>query len=135
MPARRQRATLSSLPEREAELLGHYTPSDEVLEHMGAHSAWSLEGSRKKRADMDASAPARRLPVRHSPGPSGALTQGVVKTVDDLNACGIHLVSLEEPVDISSAAGEFVFHVFGAIAHFERRLISERTRDGIAAAR
>ena len=32
-------------------------------------------------------------------------------------------------------AGEFVFHVFGAIAHFERRLIAERTRDGIAAAR
>jgi len=28
-----------------------------------------------------------------------------------------------------------VFHVFGAIAHFERRLISERTRDGIEAAR
>ena len=28
-----------------------------------------------------------------------------------------------------------MFHVFGAIAHFERRLISERTRDGIAAAR
>jgi DNA invertase Pin-like site-specific DNA recombinase len=28
-----------------------------------------------------------------------------------------------------------VFHVFGAIAHFERRLIAERTRDGIAAAR
>ena len=35
----------------------------------------------------------------------------------------------------SLAAGELVFHVFGAIAHFERRLISERTRDGIAAAR
>ena len=28
-----------------------------------------------------------------------------------------------------------MFHVFGAIAHFERRLLSERTRDGIAAAR
>ena len=28
-----------------------------------------------------------------------------------------------------------IFHVFGAIAHFERRLISERTKDGIAAAR
>lgn len=48
---------------------------------------------------------------------------------------GIHLVSLEERLDTSSAAGELVFHVFGAIAHFERRLISERTRDGIAAAR
>ena len=43
--------------------------------------------------------------------------------------------SLRERLDTSSAAGELVFHVFGAIAHFERRLISERTRDGIAAAR
>ena len=52
-----------------------------------------------------------------------------------LKARGIHLLSLEERLDTSSAAGELVFHVFGAIAHFERRLISERTRDGIAAAR
>lgn len=44
-------------------------------------------------------------------------------------------MSLEEKIDTSSAAGELVFHVFGAIAHFERRLISERTKDGIAAAR
>jgi DNA invertase Pin-like site-specific DNA recombinase len=48
---------------------------------------------------------------------------------------GIALLSLEEKIDTSSAAGELVFHVFGAIAHFERRLISERTKDGIAAAR
>ncbi len=47
----------------------------------------------------------------------------------------IALLSLEEKIDTSSAAGELVFHVFGAIAHVERRLISERTRDGIAAAR
>jgi DNA invertase Pin-like site-specific DNA recombinase len=39
------------------------------------------------------------------------------------------------PIDTTSAAGELVFHVFGAIAHFERRLIAERTKDGIAAAR
>jgi DNA invertase Pin-like site-specific DNA recombinase len=44
-------------------------------------------------------------------------------------------MSLEEKIDTSSAAGELVFHVFGAIAHFERRLIAERTRDGINAAR
>ena len=44
-------------------------------------------------------------------------------------------MSLEERIDTASAAGELVFHVFGAIAHFERRLIAERTRDGIAAAR
>jgi hypothetical protein len=48
---------------------------------------------------------------------------------------GIALVSLEEKIDTASAAGELIFHVFGAIAHFERRLIAERTKDGIAAAR
>lgn len=47
----------------------------------------------------------------------------------------IALLSLEEKIDTSSAAGELIFHVFGAIAHFERRLISERTKDGVAAAR
>ena len=48
---------------------------------------------------------------------------------------GIALLSLEEKIDTSSAAGELIFHMFGAIAHFERRLIAERTKDGIAAAR
>jgi DNA invertase Pin-like site-specific DNA recombinase len=55
--------------------------------------------------------------------------------VTDLKGRGIALLSLEEKIDTSSAAGELVFHVFGAIAHFERRLIAERTKDGIAAAR
>src|SRR3546814_13683999 len=48
---------------------------------------------------------------------------------------GVALLSLEEKIDTSSAAGELIFHVFGSIAHFERRLIAERTKDGIAAAR
>lgn len=55
--------------------------------------------------------------------------------VEQLKGCGIALRSLEENIDTSSAAGELIFHVFGAIAHFERRLIAERTKDGIAAAR
>ena len=59
----------------------------------------------------------------------------LLTTVEDLRERGIALLSLEEKIDTSSAAGELVFHVFGAIAHFERRLISERTKDGIAAAR
>ena len=65
----------------------------------------------------------------------GRSLRELLETVDALKARGIHLVSLEERLDTSSAAGELVFHVFGSIAHFERRLISERTRDGIAAAR
>jgi DNA invertase Pin-like site-specific DNA recombinase len=59
----------------------------------------------------------------------------LLSTVTMLKERGIALLSLEEKIDTSSAAGELVFHVFGAIAHFERRLISERTKDGIAAAR
>jgi len=59
----------------------------------------------------------------------------LLATVTMLKERGIALLSLEEKIDTSSAAGELVFHVFGAIAHFERRLIAERTKDGIAAAR
>jgi DNA invertase Pin-like site-specific DNA recombinase len=59
----------------------------------------------------------------------------LLATVTMLRERGIALLSLEEKIDTSSAAGELVFHVFGAIAHFERRLIAERTKDGIAAAR
>jgi DNA invertase Pin-like site-specific DNA recombinase len=59
----------------------------------------------------------------------------LLTTVKLLHERGIAFLSLEEKIDTSSAAGELIFHVFGAIAHFERRLISERTKDGIAAAR
>ena len=59
----------------------------------------------------------------------------LLSTVTMLRERKIALLSLEEKIDTSSAAGELIFHVFGAIAHFERRLISERTKDGIAAAR
>ena len=65
----------------------------------------------------------------------GRSLRELLETVDYLKAREIHLVSVEEHLDTSCAAGELIFHVFGAIAHFERRLISERTRDGIAAAR
>ena len=65
----------------------------------------------------------------------GRSLRELLETVEDLKARDIHFMSLEERIDTASAAGELVFHVFGAIAHFERRLISERTREGLAAAR
>lgn len=46
----------------------------------------------------------------------------LLATVALLKERGIDLLSLEEKIDTSSAAGELIFHVFGAIAHFERRL-------------
>jgi len=67
--------------------------------------------------------------------PSGKQDEKLLTTVAMLKERGIALLSLEERIDTNSAAGELVFHVFGAIAHFERRLIAERTKDAIAAAR
>ena len=65
----------------------------------------------------------------------GRSLKELLETVERLKTHKIGLMSLEENIDTSSAAGELIFHVFGAIAHFERRLISERTKDGISAAR
>ncbi len=65
----------------------------------------------------------------------GRSLRELLDVVERLRERGVALVSLEEKIDTASAAGELVFHVFGAIAQFERRLIAERTRDGIAAAR
>lgn len=65
----------------------------------------------------------------------GRSLKELLETVDRFREKGLEFRSLEERLDTGSAAGELVFHVFGAIAHFERRLIAERTRDGIRAAR
>ena len=65
----------------------------------------------------------------------GRSLKELLETVEMLKENAIGLMSLEEKINTSSAAGELVFHVFGAIAHFERRLIAERTKDGLKAAR
>ena len=65
----------------------------------------------------------------------GRSLRELLEVIDMLKERGVHFQSLEEKIDTSSAAGELIFHVFGAIAHFERRLIGERTKDGLAAAK
>jgi DNA invertase Pin-like site-specific DNA recombinase len=47
----------------------------------------------------------------------------------------VHFQSLSENIDTSSPGGRLVFHMMAALAEFERSLISERTRAGMAAAR
>jgi len=65
----------------------------------------------------------------------GRSLRELLEIVELLKQRKVALLSLEEQIDTSSAAGELVFHVFGAIAQFERRLIAERTRDGVANAK
>lgn len=59
----------------------------------------------------------------------------LVKFVEALEQRGIGFMSLTESIDCSGAAGRLVLHVFAALAEFERQLIQERTRAGLAAAR
>ncbi|MDJ0465354.1 recombinase family protein [Streptomyces sp. H27-C3] len=52
-----------------------------------------------------------------------------------LEADGVDLFVLDQGIDTSTAIGRMFFQILGAIAEFERALMSERTMDGLAAAR
>lgn len=58
----------------------------------------------------------------------------LVETVRMLEAKGVGFRSLTEGMDTTTPGGTLVFHIFGALAQFERDLISERTRAGLVAA-
>ena len=55
--------------------------------------------------------------------------------VERLGELKVEFVSLTEHIDTQSAGGRLIFNVFGAVAQFERDLISERTKAGLKAAR
>jgi len=65
----------------------------------------------------------------------GRSLSDLVQIVGDLDRAGIGFESLTEKIETNSAAGKLVFHVFAALAEFERSLIRERTHAGLAAAR
>jgi DNA invertase Pin-like site-specific DNA recombinase len=59
----------------------------------------------------------------------------LIETVEDLQSRGIELRSLTESIDTATPGGRLVFHIFGALAEFERAVIRERTSAGLQAAR
>ena len=60
----------------------------------------------------------------------------LIRVVDQLGSLGVDLISLgDSGLDTTAPSGRLIFHVMGAVAEFERDLIRERTRAGIAAAR
>jgi DNA invertase Pin-like site-specific DNA recombinase len=59
----------------------------------------------------------------------------LIETVELLESRSIGLRSLTEAIDTTTAGGKLVFHVFGALAEFERSIIRERTKAGLDAAR
>jgi DNA invertase Pin-like site-specific DNA recombinase len=59
----------------------------------------------------------------------------LIETVELLDSRSIGLRSLTEAIDTTTAGGKLIFHVFGALAEFERSIIRERTKAGLDAAR
>ncbi len=65
----------------------------------------------------------------------GRSTLHLLQILDQLRSRNIGFQSIEDGIDTNTAAGRMVFSMVGAIAEFERNVISERTKAGMAAAR
>ena len=62
-------------------------------------------------------------------------TKDLLALVDQLTGMGVHLVSLKENLDTTTATGKLMLTMLSALSQFERDLIAERTIDGLKAAR
>lgn len=62
-------------------------------------------------------------------------TKHLIELMEEFEARGVHFVSLQDNIDTTTAMGRFFFRMLASIAELERDIISERTRDGLTAAR
>ena len=65
----------------------------------------------------------------------GRSLRHLLDVVDRLNAQNVGLRSLTDPIDTTTSQGKLIFNIFACLAEFERDLIRERTKAGLAAAR
>lgn len=65
----------------------------------------------------------------------GRSLKHLIETVTELDDRGISFRSVQESLDTTTSGGRLVFHVFAALAEFERELVQERTKAGLEAAR
>lgn len=64
----------------------------------------------------------------------GRSLKHLIETVSLLEERGVGFMSLTENIDTTTSTGTLIFHIFGALAEFERNLIRECTQAGLAAA-
>src|SRR5436305_12398952 len=65
----------------------------------------------------------------------GRTLKHLIETVTDLSQRHIGFKSITENIDTTTSGGKLIFHIFGALAEFERDIIRERTKAGLLAAR
>ena len=65
----------------------------------------------------------------------GRSLKHLIETINLLYEKKVGFVSVQESIDTTTSGGKLIFHIFGALAEFERELIRERTNAGLASAR
>src|SRR5207247_5343920 len=65
----------------------------------------------------------------------GRSLKHLIETITNLNNRKIGFKSIQENIDTTTSGGKLIFHIFGALAEFERDIIKERTKAGLQAAR
>jgi DNA invertase Pin-like site-specific DNA recombinase len=65
----------------------------------------------------------------------GRSLKDLIEQVTKFKEMGVSFISLHDHIDTATVTGQFVFHLFAALAEFERNLIRERTNAGLSAAR
>ena len=114
-----------------------------ALQRAGCHDAWIFRdiasGARTARPGLEACVHALAAGdtlVVWRLDRLGRSMAHLVTVIDELLRRQVGFRSLGDgAIDTTTASGELVFHIFSALAQFERRLIQERTRAGLAAAR
>ena len=118
----------------------HLDAQISALEAVGAERIWSekVSGSKAQRPEL------KDLLKQLRPGDVVTVTkydrlsrslQDLLTIVQIIGEKGAGFRSLAEDIDTTTPAGRLVFHVFASIAQFERERISERTKEGLVAAR
>lgn len=65
----------------------------------------------------------------------GRSTKDLIWLMETFNTKGVNLVSLKESIDTTTSTGKHLFTLMSALAQFERDVLADRTREGLAAAR
>jgi DNA invertase Pin-like site-specific DNA recombinase len=115
------------------------------LQHDALHAAGcdqvfedGLSGTKESRPGLDAALKALQpgdVLVVWKLDRLGRTMKHLVNLIDDLGRNNIEFCSITEGMNTTTAGGELVFHIMGALAQFERRLIAERSKAGRDAAR
>ena len=112
----------------------------DMLRERGAETIFTekISGMKRSRPELDRLLAALKegdTVVVESLSRLGRSTKNLIELVEMFQNRGVHLVSLKESIDTSTASGKLLFSIFSALAQFERDTLVERTQEGLQAAR